>query len=120
MARPMTEVFSQNLRNYLYLAGKTQSELAKAVNVSEVSVSKWINGVVIPRPAKVDEICRFLRCRREDLVLDHDKQVLLAPEDILAEEMKNRPDLYSTFNALLRMDAEDLKLVTSIIKRLSL
>lgn len=89
MKKNMTEVFSTNLRNALYMAGKTQAELAKAVGVTEVSVSKWINGANAPRPNKVDEICRALRCSREDLMVDHDRQVVLAPEDVLAEEMRS-------------------------------
>jgi transcriptional regulator with XRE-family HTH domain len=120
MKKNMTEVFSTNLRNALYMAGKTQAELAKAVNVTEVSVSKWMNGVNVPRPNKVDEICRVLRCSREDLMVDHDRQVMLAPEDALAEEMRLREDLYTVFNSLLRMNDSDLKLVTDLIKRLSI
>lgn len=75
MKKNMTEIFSTNLRNALYMAGKTQAELAKAVNVTEVSVSKWMNGVNVPRPNKVDEICRVLRCSREVLMVDHDRYV---------------------------------------------
>ena len=120
MKKNMTEVFSTNLRNALYMAGKTQAELAKAVNVTEVSVSKWINGANVPRPNKVDEICRVLRCSREDLMVDHDRQVMLAPEDALAEEMRLREDLYTVFNSLLRMNDSDLKLIADLIKRLSI
>lgn len=120
MKKNLNEVFSTNLRNALYMAGKTQAELAKAVNVTEVSVSKWINGANVPRPKKVDEICKVLRCSREDLMVDHERQVLLAPEDALAEEMKNRHDLYGVFNALMGMNDADLKLVSDIIKRLSI
>jgi transcriptional regulator with XRE-family HTH domain len=109
-----------SMRNALYMAGKTQAELAKAVNVTEVSVSKWMNGVNVPRPNKVDEICRVLRCSREDLMVDHDRQVILAPEDVLAEEMRMREDLYTVFNALINMNDSDLKLVTDLIKRLSI
>lgn len=119
MAKTMNEIFSINLRNYLYLAGRTQVELAKAVKVTETSVSKWVNGLVVPRPKKVDEICRYLRCTREDLMVDHEREVLLAPEDLLAEAMKERKDLYTVFNALLTMNDSDLSLVTDFIKRIA-
>lgn len=119
MDKNLNEIFSTNLRNALYMAGKTQAELAKAVNVTEVSVSKWINGANVPRPNKIDEICRVLRCSRADLMLDHDKPVMLMPEDILAEEMKGRLELYGIFNALLKMNDSDLKLISDLIVRLS-
>lgn len=120
MDKSMNEVFSTNLRNALYMAGKTQAELAKAVGVTEVSVSKWINGAAVPRPNKVDDICRALRCSREDLMLDHNRQVMLAPQDVLADEMRLRVDLYGIFNALMRMNDSDLKLISDLIKRLSI
>ena len=119
MNKPMNEIFSANLRNALYMAGRTQSELARAVGVTDVSVSKWVNGTAVPRPKMIEKICMFLRCRREDLLLDHTKTAMLAPEDVLAEEMRKRPDLYVAFNELMNLHSEDLKLVLSFIGRLS-
>ena len=116
----MNEIFSHNLRNVLYITGHTQAELSKAVKVSETSVSHWINGVTVPRPKMVDAVCKYLRCTREDLMVDHDREVSLAPEDLLADAMKDRHDLYGLFNALLKMNDSDLKLVADFVKRLSL
>lgn len=118
MSKTMNEVFSSNLRNALYMAGKTQAELAKATGVSEVSVSKWVNGIVVPRPAMLDKICACLKCRREDLMVDRSKQVFLAPEDVLADEMRERPELYNVFNALLQMHSSDVELIYDMCKRL--
>lgn len=118
MSRSMNEIFSENLRNALYMAGKTQVELARAVKVSETSVSNWINGAAVPRPKMVDSICTFLRCKREELMIDHSRRVLLAPEDILADEMKDRPELYGVFNLLMQMNSTDVELITQLCKRL--
>lgn len=41
MSKTMNEIFSTNFRNALYLAGKTQADLARATGVSETSVSNW-------------------------------------------------------------------------------
>ena len=119
MARQMNEIFSENLRNALYMKGCTQAELSKAVKVSETSVSNWVNGSVVPRPKMVDAICAYLRCKREDLMVDHSKTVLFAPEEILAEEMRNRPELYGVFNMLLQMTSDDIELVSNLCKRLT-
>lgn len=40
MDKSMNEIFSTNLRNALYMAGKTQAELAKAVGVTEVTYQR--------------------------------------------------------------------------------
>lgn len=118
MARQMNEIFSENLRNALYMKGRTQADLAKAVKVSETSVSNWVNGVAVPRPKMVDAICAYLVCTREDLIMDHAKQVFLAPEDVLADEMRERPELYNIFNAILKMHSSDVELISEICKRL--
>lgn len=120
MEKSMNEIFSTNLRNVLYLSGKTQADLARATKTTETSVSKWINGASVPRPAMVDRICLALNCKRSDLMIDKEKAVMLAPEDYLAEEMKDRPELYDLFNAILRMPSKDIELLSSIVRRLSL
>lgn len=120
MTRPMTEIFSENLRNCLYLAGKTQADLSRALKTSETSVSQWINGKAVPRPKMVDRICFELKCTREDLMVDHSKTVTFAPEDVLAQQMASRPELYTVFNAILRLQSSDIELVEALVKRLSL
>lgn len=118
MARQMNEIFSENLRNALYMKGRTQADLARAVKVSETSVSNWVNGTTVPRPKMVDSICAFLVCKREDLMVDHSKTVLFAPEEVLAEEMRERPELYGVFNMILQMTSSDVGMVTQLCKRL--
>ena len=90
----MNEIFSRNLRNMLYARNRSQVELAKALKVTETSVSYWVNGSVVPRHKTVDKICQFLNCSRDDLMVDHSQTVELAPEDVLAEEMRDRPKLF--------------------------
>lgn len=119
MEKPMTEIFSHNLRNALYMKGMTQAELAKAVKTTEVSVSKWINGAAVPRPKMVDEICKALRITRADLMIDREKSVLIAPTDVLAEEMQNRPELYNLFSLILKMSSNDIELLSKIAERLN-
>lgn len=118
MEKSMNEIFSTNLRNVLYLAGKTQVELAKGIGISEVSVSNWINGNAVPRPNTVDKICAYLKCKREDLMIDKSQRVLLAPEDYLASEMTNHPELYDLFNSVLKMSSSDIELITALAKRI--
>ena len=119
MPRQMNEIFSENLRNTLYMKGRTQADLAKAVKVSETSVSNWVNGVAVPRPKMVDAICAYLVCKREDLMLDHSKKVMIAPEDILAAEMQNRPELYNIFSMILQMNSSDVEMIAQLCERLS-
>lgn len=92
--KTMNAIFSENLRNRLYLKRMTQGELAKKLGVSEASVSKWCLGDAMPRPKKIDQICVLLGCNIEDLTTDHTREVELAPEDVIAEEIRENPRLF--------------------------
>lgn len=107
MKRTMNEIFSENLRNRLYLKRWSQADLARKMNTSEASVSKWCLGTAVPRPKKIDQICQLLGCTVEDLTTDHSKPVEYAPEDIIAEELKNNSRLMRLmFYAMKLSDAE--------------
>jgi transcriptional regulator with XRE-family HTH domain len=106
--KTMNEIFSRNLRNMLYAKNRTQVELAKAVKVSETSVSHWVNGDVVPRPKKVDEICAYLKCSREELTADHEQVAELAPEDVMAEELRNNPKLFRLMIYAMRLSPDRL------------
>ena len=118
MEKPMTEIFSHNLRNCLYMTGMTQSDLARKLKTTETSVSKWINGIAVPRPKMVDEICKVLRCTRADLMVDHERKVILAPADILADEIRSRTELYDLFSSALKLKSQDVELLKTIAERL--
>lgn len=105
--KTMKEIFSVNLRDQLYLKRMSQSELAKKLDVTEASVSKWVQGSSIPRAKKMDEICRVLKCSIDDLTIDHTKIVELAPEDVMAEELRENTRLFKLlFYASKLSDAE--------------
>ena len=106
--KTMYEIFSRNLRNMLYAKNKTQAQLAKAVKVTETSVSHWVNGEVVPRPKKVDEICKYLNCTREDLTIDHEQTVEQAPEDVMAEQLRENPKLFKLMIYAIRLSDDGL------------
>ena len=47
------------LRAARYIAGKTQAETAKALNVSKNTLIKWESGAVYPRLDQFVKLCRF-------------------------------------------------------------
>lgn len=106
--KTMKAIFSENLRNRLYLKRMTQGELAKNVGVSEASVSKWCVGEAMPRSKKIDQICLLLGCNIEDLTTDHTKEVELAPEDVIAEEIRNNPRLFRLMMYASRLSDKEL------------
>ena len=49
-------IFSKNLKFYLYERNMTQEDLANAIGASRQSISNWVNGKQIPKIDKVKKI----------------------------------------------------------------
>ena len=101
-------IFSENLRDKLIAKNRTQAQLAKFLGVSQTSVSHWCNGEVMPRSNMVDRIATFLVCSSDELMTDHTKEVELAPEDIIAEELRENPRLFRLMMYASRLSNEEL------------
>ena len=106
-----TEIFGINLRNMLIAKNKSQAALAKYVGVSQTSVSHWVNGTKLPRPKTIDKICAFLNCDTDYLMTDHSKPVELAPEDIIAEELRNNPKLMRLMFQCMKLSSDQLDIL---------
>lgn len=111
------QIFSENLRRLLEEKNKTQRTLAKLTGTTEATVSRWVNGDVVPRHAKLDSICEVLMCSPEDLMLDKDKTVTLLPEDVVAEELRERPLLFRLMIVAMRADDEAIRDAIMLLKK---
>ena len=111
------EIFATNLRNRLYAKNRKNADLARFCGVSQTSVSHWINGMILPRPKMIDKIALYLGCTSDDLMTDNSKTVQLMPEDILAQEIKDRPLLFQLmFYASKLSDSELQDLIKGLKK----
>ena len=64
------EILIANLRKYLSLSGKNQSEVARAVGVSRGTFCDWINGRAYPRMDKLQKLADYFGINKSDLVED--------------------------------------------------
>lgn len=103
------QIFSENLRRLLEQKQKTQRDLAKFIPTTEATVSRWINGSAMPRYKMIDRTCQFLMCSPEDLMLDSNKTQVLLPEDVVADELRERPLLFRLMIVAMRADDEAIK-----------
>lgn len=106
--KDIKSIFSHNLRNKLIAKNKTQAQLAKYLGVSQTSVSLWCNGETMPRSNMVDRIAAFLVCPTDELMTDHSKTIELAPEDIIAEELRDNPRLFRLMFYASKLSNEEL------------
>lgn len=106
--RPTSEIFAENLRNMLTARNKKQVELAKYLNTTKATVTHWVNGDNVPRLNTIDRICVFLSCSPEDLTTDHSKPVEYAPEDVIAEQLRENPRLMRLMLYAMKLSDGDL------------
>ena len=67
----INDIFVRQLKYYLNLRNKSQTDLAKYIGVSNGTITNYVNGTNMPRMDKIDKICEFLLIKRSDLLEDH-------------------------------------------------
>ena len=80
----LRENFAANLDRLLSVNRMTQRAFADAVDVTEQTVSKWMNLRVFPEDKQIDRIAKALGVTYEDLVRDPDTKPAkaLGPKDL--------------------------------------
>lgn len=53
-------------------AGLTQKEVARALNKSNKTISKWENGETFPKPQDIDAICKLYNVEYDHINFLHD------------------------------------------------
>lgn len=74
----LEKVFSKNLIKYRNLMGLKQSELAKMINYSDKSISKWERGEGLPDLKATKSLCDIFGITVDDMLKensDHEKKI---------------------------------------------
>ena len=99
------EIFSRNLNRYLRLSGKTQKEVARAVDISTGTFCDWTKGRAYPRMDKVQALAEYFGIRMSDLV----ENVNIDKETISNQEQE-------IFDLFHKVPEEKRELVLSMIR----
>lgn len=65
------KVVAKNLKRIAYERGKTQADISRDLGISKQTLSSWMNGQRLPRMQKIDLLCHYFNCLREDIVEPH-------------------------------------------------
>ena len=65
------KIIARNIRRLAFNKGKTQLEMAKELGINQSTLSCWMNGTRTPKMSKIDMLCNYFNCKREDLMEDH-------------------------------------------------
>ncbi|MCG1633726.1 MAG: helix-turn-helix transcriptional regulator [Staphylococcus epidermidis] len=68
------EILSKNLKNLLKRKGKTQTDMAKDLDLKESTVSSWINAVKYPRRDKIELLADYFGVMPSDITEDKSLQ----------------------------------------------
>ena len=60
-------ILSKNLKNLLERKGKTQTDMAKDLNLKESTVSSWVNAVKYPRRDKIELLADYFGVMPSDI-----------------------------------------------------
>ena len=68
MKENLDEIISYNLKQEIEQSGKTKTEIARAIGVSNPTVSQYLSGRIQPSLATLSKLCTFLNCSADDIL----------------------------------------------------
>ena len=66
-------VFSENLKKYMALSGKSRKDICEALGYSYFTFSDWVTGKKMPRMDKVEQLANYFGILKSDLIEDSKK-----------------------------------------------
>ena len=68
MEKTLDEIISQNLKQEIEQSGKSKTEIARAIGVSNPTVSQYLSGRIQPSLSTLSKLCSFLNCSADDIL----------------------------------------------------
>lgn len=119
------KIFSKNLKKYMEMNGKTQSDLINDLGLNKSAVSTWCNGTRLPRMDKVNLLANYFHCSRSDLIEENkdsdpsDTPYYLNDETRqIAQEVFENPELRTLFHVARDISPDRLKAHIDFMKSL--
>lgn len=117
------KLVSKNLKRLAYESDKSPAEIAKALGINKSTLSSWMNGHRIPKMDKIDMLCNYFGCDREDIMEEYDpyrKKAYYFDKETgdKAQELFENKDLRILFDAARDSKPEDLQMAAELLERL--
>ena len=106
------KIFSENLNRLLQDRDKTQSEVAKEIDVSPQTFNTWTQGIAIPRMGKIQKLADYFHVEKSALV-DRQRNGFI---DAISFVNVNS-DLRILFDAAKDSTPEQLKLAAEMLRQ---
>lgn len=69
-SQKLKDILAKNLSHYIDRSGHTQTDIARKLNIPEMTMSNWLNAKTYPRVDKIQLLADFFNIRRSDLTED--------------------------------------------------
>lgn len=66
--KSLDDLISQNLKQEIEQSGKSKTEIARAIGVSNPTVSQYLSGRIQPSLSTLSKLCTFLNCSADDIL----------------------------------------------------
>ncbi len=66
--KTLDELISENIRSEIEHSGRTKTEIARALGVSNPTVSQYLSGRIQPSLSTLSRLCSFLGCSADDVL----------------------------------------------------
>lgn len=114
------KIFSENLNRLLQDREKTQSEVAKEIDVSPQTFNTWTQGIAIPRMGKIQRLADYFHIEKSALLdkASQEQTYYTNPETAkVAQEIFDNSDLRILFDAAKDSSPEQLKLAAEMLRQ---
>ena len=68
MKDSLDAIITENLKREIETSGKSKSEIARAIGVSNPTVSKYLSGWAQPTLATLSRLCNFIDCSADEIL----------------------------------------------------
>lgn len=88
-------VVSRNIRRLAAKKNVSYIDMARDLKINKSTISSWINGHRTPKMDKIDILCKYFNCERDDLIFpfpELEKFRLSSEERLIVEAYRNAPD----------------------------
>ncbi len=68
MENNLDKIISQNIRQEIENSGKSKTAIARAIGVSNPTISQYVSGRIQPSLFTLSKLCVFLDCSADDIL----------------------------------------------------
>lgn len=68
MEKNLDKIISENIKQEIENSGKSKTEIARAIGVSNPTVSQYLSGRIQPSLSTLSKLCAFLDCSADDIL----------------------------------------------------